>query len=119
MARWEPKPCRGCGEFKDKGQGQSYCPECKAQQGNRWQPAYAARRRAARYGLTVDELNELLALGACEVCGADDIQLCIDHDHETGKVRGLLCDLCNKALGQARDDADILRGLADYIEERG
>lgn len=68
--------------------------------------------------MTVDELNDLLALGRCEVCGRSDVKFCIDHDHETGKVRGLLCDGCNKALGHARDDISILAGLIKYLEER-
>jgi hypothetical protein len=40
----------------------------------------------------------------------------IDHDHETGEVRGLLCYSCNVALGASREDPARLRALADFIE---
>lgn len=65
---------------------------------------------------TIDEVIEAYA-GACEVCGREDLTLCIDHDHETGKFRGWLCELCNKALGSAKDSPKILRKLADYLEK--
>lgn len=40
----------------------------------------------------------------------------VDHNHDTGQIRGILCDDCNKALGHARDSIDILRALASYLE---
>jgi hypothetical protein len=58
--------------------------------------------------------------GTCNVCGRtkeDTGQgLCIDHDHQTGHIRGLLCHACNRALGFMRDDPTLIRALADYIE---
>lgn len=44
-------------------------------------------------------------------------KLCVDHDHETGKVRKLLCHNCNRALGLLRDDPALLRKSAEYIEQ--
>jgi hypothetical protein len=41
--------------------------------------------------------------------------LAVDHDHKTGKVRGLLCQNCNVALGHARENPDVLRRLAEYL----
>lgn len=59
----------------------------------------------------------------CEACGmgysmvAGQIaRLVIDHDHETGLIRGILCHDCNMALGMAQDNPLILRAIADYIE---
>lgn len=43
----------------------------------------------------------------------------IDHDHATGRFRGLLCSECNHALGKTRDDAETLRRLAEYLERGG
>ncbi len=40
----------------------------------------------------------------------------IDHDHKTGEIRGVLCGGCNVALGSARDDPELLRNLAAYLE---
>lgn len=40
----------------------------------------------------------------------------VDHDHATGKVRGMLCGRCNRAIGLLRDDPEIMRQAADYIE---
>ena len=42
---------------------------------------------------------------------------CIDHDHKTGKIRGILCRTCNLALGHAKDDVHVLSGLIDYLKE--
>lgn len=43
----------------------------------------------------------------------------IDHDHETNRVRAILCAGCNMALGQVNDRPDLLRKLADYLERHG
>lgn len=67
-----------------------------------------------RYGLTVDDYDRLLAEqgGACAICGVDrpeirrktDRHFHVDHCHETGVVRGLLCNRCNRGLGMLGDD---------------
>lgn len=61
--------------------------------------------------------------GLCAVCrhrkleGWGRRELCLDHDHKTGKVRGLLCNPCNVALGHLRDDLEIARALVAYLEK--
>lgn len=50
----------------------------------------------------------------CEVCGSTT-NLCIDHDHSTGKVRGTLCSRCNQALGLMRDNYRNIIKLANYL----
>jgi hypothetical protein len=52
----------------------------------------------------------------CQVCDSDK-KICVDHDHETGRVRGFICDSCNVAIGKAQDDPNLLRALADYLEK--
>lgn len=73
-------------------------------------------RLKRRYGLTVEQYEKLLALG-CTVCGSHKT-LHVDHCHETGNVRGVLCRNCNVALGHACDDPERLRALAVYLEEK-
>ena len=62
------------------------------------------------YGITVEEYNAILARqnGCCRICKRKvKGNLCVDHDHRTGKVRGLLCRTCNLGCGHLRDDADL------------
>ncbi len=67
-----------------------------------------------KYNLSPDETNQLLENG-CQVCGSKD-KLVIDHCHKSGVVRGCLCHFCNVSLGFARDNPNVLRKLANYIE---
>ncbi|GAU66220.1 endonuclease [Streptomyces sp. NBRC 110611] len=53
--------------------------------------------------------------GLCVIC-LDAEPVHVDHDHETGKVRGVLCFSCNAALGQFKDRPDVLRRAAKYLE---
>lgn len=55
--------------------------------------------------------------GCCAICGRDDLRLNIDHDHETGAFRGLLCGHCNRGIGCLKDSPRALRNAADYIEK--
>jgi hypothetical protein len=60
--------------------------------------------------------------GACAICGSGCVsgnRLAVDHDHQTGAVRGLLCTLCNTAIGKLKDSPALLRKAADYIEAGG
>ena len=74
---------------------------------------------ARRYGLTAGSYNELLESqkGRCAICGnlPDTRRLSVDHDHETGVVRGLLCSHCNTGLGQFRDNAKLLNNAIGYL----
>jgi hypothetical protein len=53
--------------------------------------------------------------GLCLVCEERPAEH-VDHDHATGKVRGLLCFGCNGGLGQFRDRVDIMRNAIEYLE---
>lgn len=81
-----------------------------------------ARALLKSYGLTLEEYNKLLEwqLNGCAICrlpcNSDD-QLCVDHNHKTGKVRALLCRKCNLLVGNCREDEDIIWNLLDYIKE--
>lgn len=78
------------------------------------------------YGITLDQYNEMLAKqsGVCAIClqpekmmhGGKVKRLCVDHDHKTGKVRGILCHRCNTTLGQYEDNPELMRNLISYLE---
>lgn len=76
-----------------------------------------------KYGLTKEQYEALLELqnGVCAICGRaqeDSItlrRLGVDHCHKTGKVRGLLCQRCNSAIGFLSDDHDLLRKAVKYV----
>lgn len=75
-------------------------------------------KRLSKYGLTVDSFNELLELqsSCCGVCTKPlGDKFCIDHDHETGLVRGLLCYGCNSGLGQLGDSIAGLQRAIAYL----
>ena len=72
-----------------------------------------------KYGITTKEYNTLLDAqdGVCAICfGGNNRKLCVDHDHDTGKVRGLLCDKCNLGIGMLGDKVDALQRAIDYLK---
>jgi hypothetical protein len=91
---------------------------------------YKTKRKGSqlkfKYGITLDEYNELLIKqnGVCDICSQIEkvkhkngtlLQLSVDHDHKTGKVRGLLCYKCNSLLGRVNDSIYILDKAKEYL----
>jgi hypothetical protein len=88
-----------------------------------------ANRIKAQFGLTTDGYNAMVVAqgGLCAICrrperangsnGERPRQLSIDHDHVTGKVRGLLCQKCNIAIGQLDDNPERLDAAAAYLRQ--
>jgi Recombination endonuclease VII len=70
-----------------------------------------------RYGITAEESDAMLEAqdGLCAICRTAPAAH-VDHDHDTGEIRELLCFNCNGGLGQFRDDPEVLRAAADYVE---
>jgi hypothetical protein len=72
-----------------------------------------------RYGLTLADYERMFAEqgGRCAICATEvsGARLCVDHDHGTGKVRGLLCHACNKAIGGFRDSTELLKRAIAYL----
>ena len=70
-----------------------------------------------KYGLTLEEYQDLLKSqeNKCAICKREKL-LCVDHNHETGNVRGLLCHLCNRAIGMLMENINILENAIKYIE---
>ena len=73
-----------------------------------------------KYGLSI-EVYEFLCLvqdQKCAICGEEVEKLHVDHEHGTGRVRGLLCGKCNKAIGLLNDDPELLSAAARYLQKR-
>lgn len=123
------KWCPDCNDVKplrefptNRSASSGYMTSCK--------PCHNARTRASleanggarnyhlrrRYGITVEHYNKMFAEqdGLCAICQEAPAEH-VDHDHKTGKVRGLLCFNCNGALGQFRDRPDLMLLGATYL----
>jgi len=72
---------------------------------------FRANALMKKYGLTPPQLEAMKAKnnGKCWVCDQEVKRLCVDHCHETGKVRGILCDPCNTTLGWLGDNIQKVR----------
>ena len=79
-----------------------------------------------KHGITLEDYARLWAnqRGRCAICDLHEnvamtthTKLVVDHNHDTGEVRGLLCDLCNKGLGQFKDDQTRVEAAARYLKE--
>lgn len=75
------------------------------------------KRKLKKYDLTEESYNELHLEhnGKCKICKKEIEDLVIDHCHQTGKVRGLLCNPCNKGLGFFEDNIESLRSAIEYL----
>lgn len=84
------------------------------------------RERGLRlnYNITIDDYNMMFESqkGCCAICGRHQSEekkaLHVDHDHETGKIRGLLCQKCNHGIGLFNDNPELLRKAAQFLEEK-
>jgi hypothetical protein len=95
-------------------------------------PEYRAKKRGAkvksqrgrnlkgRYGLSLEGYGAMLSRqnGMCTICLQEQVNkpLAVDHDHKTRMLRDLLCDFCNRGLGNFRDDSAVLRRAGDYVD---
>lgn len=132
------KPCSICHEVKSfgefylsKGRLMARCKGCHKASVSAYQRKNREKRRVydrrsnckTRYGITEDQYADALRAqnGKCAICEkpAGSRALCVDHDHKTGAVRGLLCLHCNSMLGQADDDPERLMAAIRYLGVHG
>ena len=137
------KKCPKCQELKEDdcfyvqksakkyGQLSSWCKECCSKQsGKRYKEnpekcknehrewvsrnkeKVAFTKAKSSYGITKEQYDSLKRV--CVICGSTD-NLKIDHSHQSGRIRGMLCDHCNKGLGFFKDDPTLLLRASDYI----
>jgi hypothetical protein len=110
------------------------CEPCKRKKDKEWRDSHRKQRRD--YGIDYNSRNRkvfgtsrkpkpiFISLArsdgnCCAICGAKPKgkRLAMDHDHKTGKIRGLLCMQCNTALGKFRDDTKLLKKAIRYLEK--
>lgn len=142
----ELKWCGRCKQFKSldsfakhsgKWDGlQERCSECRhlqwQEQGKKTRKSKpieekrAIHRRAVirSYGMDVADFETMLKNQdyKCEICGSSNWgkpNPCIDHDHSTGLVRGLLCNRCNRTLGFVEDSVELLESMKKYLKKYG
>jgi hypothetical protein len=83
---------------------------------------YRKHRLKTKYNITIEQYNFMLEKqnGCCNICKKhqDELKniLAVDHDHATGKIRGLLCMKCNRALGAYNDNIDILLNAIEHLK---
>ena len=81
-----------------------------------------AKNLKQNFGISLEEYKQMLQNqnGVCDICGLVEIaktkeHLSVDHNHKTGKVRGLLCNRCNVGLGAFGDDVDVMASAISYL----
>ena len=139
MATGRQSWCRSCTSAYKQAKYATETPEERdsrnARRRARHDPDVARQRRAEnyerinemerksrlkqKYGITLEQYQAMAAEqnDLCAICNRDE-PLRVDHDHETGVVRGLLCHGCNTAIGLMNDDVDRLRSAIDYLAQR-
>lgn len=112
------------GNTKARKGCKSVCKQCTNAKLNETYDPQVARRKGLKhkYGMTIEQYDEMLANQdyRCAVCGTDTPghtgRFVVDHSHETGNVRALLCNRCNRGLGFFKDNPSLLRDAARYLE---
>lgn len=119
--------CRTCGVEKDSTQFRRNWRRVSCLDFN-CHDCVSHINRLARFGITPEQYQEMLdaQVGVCAICERPERvvdprngrikALAVDHDHGTGAVRGLLCQNCNKGIGNLGDNVDTLIAAAAYLE---
>jgi len=129
------KTCKVCKVEKNISDfyvGRKDCKDCKNAAARQWRKdnpenvkrhlvRMRARTKERRYGITQEQFDQMILdqNNKCKICSNNFKSLKdthIDHCHSTNKVRGLLCNGCNMALGQFMDNTDILDNAIKYLQ---
>jgi len=138
------KHCKTCNTTKPlsefgllRGKPRHICKECRKVESKTWYENNKDRKKElskayrhikkdkdlqSTYGIDLATYNQMLVnqCYSCKICSKHQTELkramCVDHDHETGKVRGLLCDTCNRSLGLLKDSVDTLMRAVYYLQ---
>ena len=117
------KTCSRCRETKEldsfsKRSGrpsgvQSKCKDCEREVRRQYYKPHEFMRR--KFSLTEDQYDDLMKNEKCQICNVELIKKCIDHCHTTNKIRGVLCNNCNTALGLVGDNINTLQTMIEYL----
>ena len=120
QGRFKEKPCKWCSKgFAPQGPSHSYCSDdCKSH-------AHSDKYYLRAYGISLQELFAMMEKQKwkCAICNTFGFKMLdnhisglnCDHDHKTGRVRGLLCHNCNRGLGLFQDNPDYLQSAIEYL----
>lgn len=110
--------CKKC-EIARAVKWQTKNPERKKELCDRWHRDHPHHHLLKSYGVTPEEYERRFSEqnGLCAICKLNLPKLAIDHDHRTGKVRGLLCRKCNAGIGMLGDSFERLLKAASYLRK--
>jgi hypothetical protein len=122
------KICRKCGKIKpssffakssvEADRLQKWCKLCRKEHYDTNARKVFFNHVERMYGLTKEQYIKMVAdqKECCAICGLQT-KLHVDHDHNTGKVRELLCSACNTSLGSVKDNSEILKSMIEYLKK--
>lgn len=127
----ETKPFKDFYKNRAKKDGYQYrCKDCSkvgTQKRYRTKLVYDSadkkrdRHLRTKYGIDINTYNDLLSKQhyRCAICGIDanDLELCVDHCHNTKEIRGLLCKNCNFGIGHFKDSPALLQAAIEYLSK--
>ncbi len=133
MTETSHKRCADCGEEKPLDEfysKQSYCKPCHRARVSAWRKTNRKERAEhwrrkdlkRRYGITLEQWDEMYEAqgGCCAICGTTEPggsgRFHVDHCHDSGNVRALLCSTCNAGLGSFKDNPELLQAAIEYLE---
>ena len=129
------RQCKKCKQEKEEKSfyksSPGVCISCKRNQNKQWKQDNQQRQKEnlrrnslrRNYGITLEQYEELLKKQdySCAVCKRHKDEftknLAVDHDHHNGQIRGLLCNYCNHRLVGRHRDSNLLRKIADYLDQ--
>jgi len=111
--------CSVCGSVLTESNSHKSAP-CIGGRSSRCTLCLLRASRYSRYGLSLNDINEMLGIcnGRCPICNKSITELTcrVDHCHDCGVVRGLLCNWCNVAIGLSKDSIETIRRMKQYLQ---
>ncbi len=110
------KPGHNLGKHHSDSARKKMSDSRRREKNHNWKGGYHAMLK----NRIIKKLNKLESLAGrkkptqCEICGGMG-RICFDHNHKTGLFRGWICDRCNLILGHAKDNAELLLSLSEYL----